>query len=178
MKWDRIKYDGKYILLNCVVNKIPSWFLRRSLYKLLGLSIGAGSRIGIGTVVLNPEHISIGCNTIINEYCHLDGRGGLEIGNNTSISIYTKIITASHYKNSASFEYYCENTNIGDRVWIGAGAIILNGSTIQNECIIGAGCVFKGMAGETEIYVGNPAVMIKKRVLEGLYELTFNPYFR
>ena len=178
MKWDRMKYDCKYILLNCVINKIPSWSMRRILYKLLGLKIGSGTRIGIGTVILNPENISIGCNTIINEYCHLDGRGGLKIGNNTSISIYTKIITASHYKNSPSFEYYCENTCIGDRVWIGAGAIVLNGSTIMDECIIGAGCIFKGVTEASEIYIGNPAVMIKKRTLEGLYELNYNAYFR
>lgn len=176
--WKRVKYDAKYILLNCVVNKIPSWNIRKTVYKMLGLSIGKNSRIGIGTIILNPENIKIGVNSIINEYCHLDGRGGLSVGDNVSISIYTKIITASHRVNSATFEYYCEKTFIGNRVWIGTGAIVLNGSHISDNCVIGAGCVFKGSSIPSGIYIGNPAILKKDREIEGLYTLKYNAYFR
>lgn len=176
--WKRIKYDTKYIILNCVINKVPSWYIRKLFYRILGLSIGKNSRIGIKTVILNPENIVIGANTIINEYCHLDGRGGLNIGDNVSISIYTKIITASHKMNSEKFEYYCEKTIIGNRVWIGTSAIILNGSNISDNCVIGAGCVFKGSTVPSGVYIGNPAKLKKYRKLEGLYTLKYNAYFR
>lgn len=77
MDIQRLKYDFKYIILNRFVSKIPCWHFRRFVYRIAGLQIGKGSRIGIGTVILNPENIMIGSNTIINEYCHLDGRGVL-----------------------------------------------------------------------------------------------------
>lgn len=174
----QIKYDLKWMILNCVVNRIPSWNIRKFLYKLVGLTIGAGSRIGIGTVVDSPRNIRIGKRSIINEYCHLDGRGGLTIGNDASISIYTKIISASHKLNSSTFEYYPDPVIIGDNVWIGTGGIILNGTILKKNSVVGAGCVFKGVADENGVYVGSPARKIKERRLEKPYHLTYAPFFR
>ncbi len=174
----RIRKDIKYILLNCVINRIPSWMVRRMLYRKLGLKIGDGSRIGIKTIIDEPKNICIGEHTIINEFCHLDGRGGLSIGNNTSISVYTKILSASHYSTSETFEYYVDSVSIGDNVWIGMAAIVLDGSDIKDESIIGAGCVFKGTTESGRVYVGNPARMLKERNLRGKYIIEYNPYFR
>lgn len=174
----RIKGDLKYIILNCIVNRIPSWHLRRFLYSSMGLKIGKNARIGIKSIVVCPERIIIGNGTIVNEFCHLDGRGGLIIGDNSSISIYTKIITASHKLNSNVFEYICDRVEVGSNVWIGAGAIVLDGSRIENGSVIGAGCIFKGVAKEREVWVGNPARMIKKRTLDDKYSITYRPHFR
>ncbi len=153
--------------------EIPTFFLRK-----LGLTIGDGSRIAIGTVIVAPERITIGKRTIINENCHLDGRGGLEIGDDVSISIYTKIITASHRVSSSSFEYYGQKTDIRDNVWIGCGAIILDGSTLEETSVVGAGCVFKGKAEAGWVYVGNPAKPVKTRGITEAYHLDYAPYFR
>ena len=178
MNGARVKKDFKYILLNCIINKIPSWTIRRFCYKKLGLQIGKNSRIGIKTVIDEPKKIKIGDRTVVNEYCHLDGRGGLVIGDDVSISIYTKILTASHHKNSGSFEYYEGPVSIENRVWTGISAIILDNSVIRNNSIIGGGCVFKGQAEENGIYVGNPAKKITERTLEKEYQLSYHPYFR
>lgn len=174
----RLKADAKYIFINRFVVFIPCWYLRRLLLKLFGLKIGNGSRIAIGTIIISPESISIGNRTYINEFCHLDGRGGLEIGNDVSISIYTKIITASHYANSSSFEYYDQKTMIHNNVWIGCGAIVLNGSTLREGSVIGAGSVFKGNTESNKIYVGNPAKLLKDRNLSESYKLDYKPFFR
>lgn len=174
----RIKSDAKYIFINRIVMWIPSWSIRRFFLQMLGMRISNSARIGIGCIVINPENIVIGDRTIVNEYCHLDGRGGLTIANDVSISIYTRIITASHYLQSSSFEYYSNQTYIGERVWIGCGAIILDGTKIEKEAVIGAGSVFKGVAKSGEVYVGNPAIMIKERKLEEEYQIKYKPYFR
>ena len=79
---------------------------------------------------------------------------------------------------SETFSYYESNVVIGDNVWIGAGAIILDGSRLANQCVIGAGSVFKGSADEQGVYVGNPAMLIKKRDLSKKYELQYTCYFR
>lgn len=173
----RLKFDLKYMILNYFVRHIPSWYVRKIFYVLMGMKIGKKARIGINTVVLNPESITIGERTIINENCHLDGRGGLIIENDTSISFGTTIITATH-DSKEEFKCIIDKTIIRDHVWIGANAVILNGSIIERLCIIGAGCVFKGKTNQGEIYIGNPARKIKDRECQGEYKMDYRPFFR
>lgn len=178
MNMRRVKDDFKYIIINHIVCKMPSWRMRRFFLRKFGMKIGDGARVGIGCIVIHPEKITIGDRTIINEYCHLDGRGGLVIGNDTSISVYCKIITASHKGNSGLFEYYDKKTIIGNRVWIGCGATILDGTTINDKCIIGAGAVLKGLTETRGIYLGVPALLKKYRDLENDYSISYEAYFR
>lgn len=49
---------------------------------------------------------------------------------------------------------------IGENSFIGAGAIILPGTTIGKNCIIGAGAVVKGKIEDYSIVIGNPAKII------------------
>lgn len=174
----RLFYDLKYILLNMIVNRIPCWTIRRLLYIGAGVTIGKNSRIGLYTVIIEPSKIVIGDRTIVNEFCYLDGRGGLVIGNDTSISPYSMFITASHRHNSDDFSFFSEKTVVGNHVWLGVKALVLNGSTINDGAIIGAGCVFKGFADKNEIWVGNPAVKKTQRILVDKYEINYNPFFR
>ena len=178
MNLRRLKSDFKYILLNSFVIYIPSWTLRKIILKKMGMTIESGARIGIGTKIVQPETIYIGKRSIINEFCHLDGRGKLYIGDDVSISIYSKFVTASHQLNSEEFEYYEHSTRIENRVWIGIGAVILDGSIIGQGSVIGAGCVFKGIATPYKVYVGNPAQEIKTRNPKLSYQLNYKPYFR
>ena len=81
----------------------------------MGMTIGRGSRIGINTIVVSPRGITLGERAIVNEMCYLDGRGGIRIGNDASISFGTTIITASHDMNQG-FTCYSSKTDIGDHV--------------------------------------------------------------
>ncbi|WP_044914237.1 MULTISPECIES: acyltransferase [unclassified Butyrivibrio] len=164
--------------LNYIVAIIPVWHIRKLFYVISGMKIGKGSRIGLRTRVIRPSKIQIGERSIINEYCHLDGRGGLTIGDDCSISIYSKIITASHKANSKDFEYYEAPVSMGDHVWIGCNAIILDGSILNDGCIIGAGAVIKGTVEENAIYIGNPATKVKERNKDLQYQINFHPFFR
>ncbi|MBW3696011.1 sugar O-acetyltransferase [Vibrio sp. T187] len=51
--------------------------------------------------------------------------------------------------------------NIGNNVWIGAGAIILDGVTIGDRCVIGAGSVVTKDIPADSVAVGNPCKVIK-----------------
>lgn len=174
----QIKADFAYILTNTIINHIPAWCIRKILYKLLGMKIGKYSRIGIGTVVIYPSQISLGDHCIINEYCFLDGRGTLKIGNNTSISVYCKIISASHNLTSDNFTYQTHPIVIDDYVFIGTGAIILEGTHLGKGCAIGAGGVAKGDYEPNSIYTGNPLRKVKDRHSNYEYNLIQNYYFR
>ena len=166
--------DMRWLWLNGIVNKIPFWPIRWLFYIMYGMKIGKNSRIGIRTTIIYPKNIKIGTGVIINEDCYLDGRGGIDIGDNTSISIYSKIVTASHSKSSETFEYHSNKTHIGQNVWIGIGAIILDDSCIEDECVISAGSVFKGKSEKGYVYAGNPAVIVNERKLVNRYTLKRN----
>ena len=49
---------------------------------------------------------------------------------------------------------------IGKRVFVGAGAIILPGSKIGDDAIVGAGAVVRGTVPPGSIVVGNPAKVV------------------
>jgi acetyltransferase-like isoleucine patch superfamily enzyme len=52
--------------------------------------------------------------------------------------------------------------DIGENVFIGANVIILKGSKIGNNCVIGAGAVVSGTFEDNTVIAGNPAVIIRK----------------
>ena len=53
-------------------------------------------------------------------------------------------------------DYGC-NIRVGDRVWIGGGAIILPGVTIGDEAVIAAGSVVTGDVAPGALVAGHPA---------------------
>lgn len=176
--FQRFRSGLVYVFLNTLVNHFPCWTVRKFFYRICGIRIGKGARIGLFTVIDHPKGIVIGDRTIINENCYLDGRGGCIIGNDTSISIYSKIVTASHRLSSSSFEYYRSPVVIGNNVWTGIGAIVLDGSNISDRAVIGAGTIIKGFVRENCVIIGNHVREERERNLTQDYELFYKPFFR
>lgn len=172
---------GLYVLCNYIIANIPSWHVRKLLYRACGMKIGHRSRIMMKTIVTHPWKISIGENSTINEYCYLDGRGGLKIGDNVNIALYSMLITGTHDHGSAHFDYYAEPIFIADDVWVAARTIVLNGSSLERKCVIGAGAVVMPhtVCASNSIYGGVPARRIKDRGLDSSLDLSgWSVHFR
>lgn len=168
----------QFILINYIIGNIPLWGLRKLFYRLFGMRIGAGSRIAMKCIILGPHNIVIGENNVINEFALLDGRSGLCIGNNNSISMYAKLYSGTHNSYSIEFEYVGKKCVIGDNTWIGTNAIIMPGSIIEDFSIIGANSLYKGNTIAGGIYQGVPATLIKNRELENKYIIKNQNLFR
>ena len=142
--------------------------MRKALYRLLGMKIGRHSRVMMKTIVTHPWKISIGDNTTVNEYCYLDGRGGLAIGDRVNVALFSMLITGSHELNSPTFQYFAERIVVEDDVWIGARAVVLNGCTLEQGCVVGAGSVVspRKTCKSFSVYAGVPAMLCKERDLE------------
>ena len=166
-----------WIILNRWVRNIPFWTIRKLFYRIFGMKIGKKARIGIGTYVIRPRRIVIGERSVINQNCYLDARGGLFIGQDVSISVGTKFISATHDPDNEDFAYKEGAIEVKDNVWTGADAIILNDTVLEKGTVIGAGCVFKGQSVEDGIYVGNPAKLLRNRRASD-YRLNYKTYFR
>ncbi len=112
----------------------------------------------VGSQVYFPADISITQNFVKN-------RGQLILGDRVSIGPRVIIVLASHPNASllrSDLPSKPQQVTIGNDVWIGAGAIILNGVTIGDKAIIGAGSVVTHDVPSNTIVVGNPARPIKK----------------
>ncbi len=56
-----------------------------------------------------------------------------------------------------------DRTRIGDRVTIGAGAIVLGPITVGDDAVIGAGAVVVDDVPDGAVVVGNPARVVRIR---------------
>jgi acetyltransferase-like isoleucine patch superfamily enzyme len=109
----------------------------------------------------NNSHLNIGNNSQIGKYTHLDFSGGINIGEDCTISEHVLIETHDHGFDPRSHPSY-KPLNISDNVWIGARSIILhNVENIGRNSIIAAGSVVTSPVPENVIFGGVPAKIIK-----------------
>ena len=157
------------------ISHVPIYCVRKwYLWICCGMAIGKNTAIHMGCFVTGRQ-ITVANHSVINRRCYLDGRGGIKIGSNVSISPEVYILTASHLVNSTSFEGVQGKVHIEDYVWIGARAIILPNVTLGKGCVVGAGAVVTKSVLPHEIVAGNPAQVIGKREQNLTYELSYFP---
>lgn len=134
-----------------------------------GISIGDNCTIydycQIVTDDFEGSGILIGNNCHFNYGCYLSGTGGLAIGDNCLFGPGVKILTGGHKFNDIHVPIVKQGlttapVSIGNDVWVGAGAIILQGIKIGDGAIIAAGAVLTKDVLSKNIVAGIPAKCI------------------
>ncbi len=158
-----------HIMLLRWVGHIPFHRIRRFFYRLSGIKIGKGSTIHMFANFFDPEHISIGIDSIIGENVMLDGREKLTIGDHVDIASEVMIYNSEHDVYSSNFTPLTAPVVIEDYVFIGPRVIILPGVIIGKGAVIGAGAVVTKNVETLTIVGGVPAKEIGKRSVEDLH---------
>lgn len=166
-----------------------SWFgLRRAYYRaryprrlemgpgvlFVGkLRIGRGTKLVLGarcrirqTVLVNGGGVAVvGSDTLLNG-CWLGTAERIEIGAWSLISDCN--ISDTDFHNLSPAERHAPLSAkatapvvIGRNTWIGARAIVLKGTRIGDDSVVGAGSVVRGEVAEGVVVAGNPAVQVK-----------------
>lgn len=144
--------------------------LQRELYRLFHPKLwGKNLQINGLPKIYDIKHLRLGRNVSINTGCVLQCYGGLEIGNNVTISDGAKILTRSldtkNYIDNAikdERDHVDRKVVIGSGTWIAANALILPGVSIAPNCIIAAGgVVSRSIAEDNSLYAGVPAKRLK-----------------
>jgi maltose O-acetyltransferase len=129
---------------------------------------GNKSNVSTGCRILFPQSITIEDNVGIARDVTLDGRGSINIGNDTIIGFESIIMTSTHNSNKLNIPIkeqgmYAAPVIIGKDVWIGARAIVLPGIQIGDGAIVGANAVVTKNVAPNTIVGGVPAKFIKFR---------------
>jgi acetyltransferase-like isoleucine patch superfamily enzyme len=119
-------------------------------------------------IIGEPE---IGPGTWVGAFTVLDGSGGLRIGAGCDVScgvqVYTHNTTRRCVSGRAHPDVDRAPVTIGDRVFLGANAVVLMGVTIGDEAVIGAGAVVTKDVPARTMVTGVPARPVADVRIEG-----------
>jgi acetyltransferase-like isoleucine patch superfamily enzyme len=134
-----IRSLNRFLRLRSVLIKIRNFYLKR----VRGIILGEDVRISLSSRLISRE------------------RGGISIGSFTLVSFKTLIYT---YDPASKCDL---PIRIGKNCFIGGGSCILPGVTIGDECIVAAGAVVSSSVASRTIVSGNPAAVLRERIVVG-----------
>lgn len=168
----------RYVYRHGYVNKFKSFFVKR--YIMM-----CGARVGRDVIFSRKPYVSNKSGVVIGDDCFIgaeilattkngkimigskthiitgiiEAKNLVRIGHNVKISGKCFIVDTNHSDENAK-----KTVVVGDNTWIGYGAILLPGSAVGSNCIVGAGAVVTKRFGDNILIAGNPAVEKKKIV--------------
>jgi maltose O-acetyltransferase len=147
------------------------WALRGLWWRMRLGELGKGARVYPKARIYHPRQVRLGPEVVLNDFVHIWGGGGVEIGADTIIAAHSAIISQTHdvaalaagrlYRETARFEPVI----IGRNVWIGTGCTILPGVRIGDNVIVGAHSLVNRDVPAGTIVMGTPAKVVRR--LEG-----------
>lgn len=181
-KIDLSKYDnswykpGRSVLIRIIwyfVNACffkTSWCLSSSfkvvLLRVFGAEVGKGVNIKPCVNIKYPWNLSIGDFVWIGENCWIDNLAEVVIESNVCLSQGAMLLCGNHNYKSSSFGLMVGEIIIKEGSWVGAKSIVCPGVTLNSHSILSVGSVTSNDLDAYTIYRGNPAVSVKKRVVE------------
>ena len=110
--------------------------------------------------VRNNGYLKIDDGTFLNHNCQIIAHKKIQIGKNVCIGPNTIIVDHDHFFSKSDGvdkkRFNTKEVIIGDNVWIGANCVILKGTVIENNSVIGAGSIVSG-------HIQKESILIQKR---------------
>lgn len=154
-----------------IASYFPSNAIRRLALITFGASVGRGVAIHRGLEVRAARRLVIGDDVWLGVDVVLDARGGIVIGDSTSIGDGVQLLSAGHDWNDEDFRYTTAAVGVGDHCWINTRSVLLPGAEAENGTVVAAGAVVHGTIGPFALYGGVPARFIASRSQEVSYKL-------
>lgn len=149
----------------------PFYILKLGIFqKIFGFNRDVPWLVHFSSIVTdwkNIEKKSEWLNPGVSPGCYIQAKNGIIFGENVYIGPSVKIISANHDIENLDTHAEAKPIIIGDKCWIGAGAIILPGVELGEKVIVGAGSVVtKTLNCKNCLIAGNPAKIVKNYTWE------------
>lgn len=139
--------------------------LKRTVLRLFGAEIGRGVTIKPQVKITFPWKLVVGNHVWLGEECWLLNLEQITIGSNVCISQRAFLCTGSHNFKLTTFDLITLPIKLEDGSWVGAGAWIGPGVTVGSHAVLTAQSVATRNLEANGIYQGNPAELVKQRVV-------------
>jgi acetyltransferase-like isoleucine patch superfamily enzyme len=142
--------------------------LRYALYRALFARLDGFCLIYPGARISHAYGIRAGRGLALNSGVFLDGRGGLELGQNVLVGPNAVVLSTRHRFGDPGLPIAAQGvelvpTSIADDVWIGANAVVLAGVRVAAGTVVAAGAVVSSDTEAWSIVGGVPARPIGAR---------------
>ena len=134
--------------------------------RIFGSRIGKGVHIKPSVNIKYPWLLEIGNAVWIGEKVWIDNLTHVRIGSNVCLSQGAMLLTGNHNYKLPTFDLMVGEILLEDGVWIGAKSVVCPGITCGSHSILAVNSVATKNLAPNGIYQGNPAIKVKKRVIE------------
>lgn len=146
------------------VNEYSLWNVEGTIIFNGSAGFGAGTKIAVGKLAT----LTLGYNFSITARSEIACFKAITFGDNVLISWNVLIMDTDAHQivNEKGVQINLDKPIlIGNKVWIGCRSLILKGTEIKNNCVVGANSLINKSFNETHVTIaGNPARIIKKNV--------------
>ena len=107
-------------------------------------------------LICDGGDLNIGSHCFFNTNSSITCMSSITIGDNCKFGNNLVIVDHDHNyrrKDESEPEFISTPVSIGDNTWVGANVVILRGTKIGKNCVIGAGSVVKGIISDNSILI-------------------------
>lgn len=156
-------YFANILFLMNPLNPISSVKVR--LLRCFGAKIGKGVVIKPSVNIKYPWNLSIGDYTWIGENVWIDNLVQVTIGSNVCVSQGAMLLCGNHNYKKSTFDLMVGKIVLENGCWVGAQSVVCPGVTLHSHAVLGVASVANKNLDAYTIYQGNPAQMVRKRII-------------
>jgi acetyltransferase-like isoleucine patch superfamily enzyme len=134
-----------------------------------GIEIGDGVFLGRGTILSCKDgDITLGPHTNLGFHCEVFSGSTVTIGRHGLFAAYVYLVGGGHEFERADLAVVDQprssrGITLGDNVWLGTGAKVLDGVRLGSHVVVGANAVVNSDLPEGAIAAGVPARILRQR---------------
>ena len=117
------------------------------------------------TIICSGGRIEVGAGTFFNSGCRLSSHLQISIGSDClfgpNVSIYDSDHRFGSGKSVRTLGYEKSSVRIGNNCWFGTNTVVLRGTEIESDVVVGANSVVRGTLKTRGVYVGIPSKLVK-----------------
>jgi putative colanic acid biosynthesis acetyltransferase WcaF len=160
--------EGLWLLVSLVLFRLCPFKLsafKRTLLRCFGAKVGKGVVIKPNVHITFPWKLRLGDYVWLGEGCWLLDLAVITIESHACLSQRAFLCSGSHDYKSTTFDLQVQPITIERGAWVGACAWIGPGVRMGNHAVLTANSVASSDLEPSGVYQGNPAHLIRRRVI-------------